>query len=83
LESPGKQAGSPRSSPASSENATVDTWRNFRHEFDRMHVFSLETKEGRIAKRSMTTKGQRETLAALELRDPAQILECELPTPAE
>jgi hypothetical protein len=61
------------------ENATGDTWRNVRHELDHMHLVTLETKEGRIAKRSMTTKGQRDILAALELREPAQILDYELP----
>ena len=63
------------------ENATGDTWRNLRHELDRMHLVTLETAEGRVAKRSTTTKRQREILAALELREPAQILDYELPTP--
>lgn len=65
------------------ENATGDTWRNVRHELDRMHLVTLETKEGRIAKRSAITKGQQKILAALEVREPAQILDYELPTPAE
>ena len=65
------------------ENATGDTWRNLRHELDRMHLVTLETSEGRIAKRSATTKGQRDIFAALEIREPAQILDYELPTPAE
>lgn len=65
------------------ENATGDTWRNLRNELDRMHLVTLETREGRIAKRSATTKAQREILAALEVREPAQILDYELPTPVE
>lgn len=65
------------------ENATGDTWRNLRHELDRMHLVILETKEGRIAKRSTTTKRQREILAGLEVREPAQILDYELPAPIE
>ena len=65
------------------ENATGDTWRNLRHELDRMHLVTLETSEGRIAKRSATTKGQRDIFAGLEIREPAQILDYELPTPAE
>jgi hypothetical protein len=65
------------------ENATGDTWRNLRNELDRMHLVTLETREGRIAKRSATTKRQREILAALEVREPAQILDYELPTPVE
>jgi transposase len=63
------------------ENATGDTWRNLRNELDRMHLVTLETTEGRIAKRSATTKRQREILAALEVREPAQILDYELPKP--
>ena len=54
------------------ENATGDTWRNLRHELDRMHLVTLETTEGRIAKRSATTKRQREILSALALREPAR-----------
>jgi len=66
------------------ENGCDGTWRNLRHELDRMHLVTLETTEGRIAKRSTTTKGQREILAALAIREPAQILDYELPlTPAE
>ena len=65
------------------ENATGDTWRNIRNELDRMHLVTLETTEGRIAKRSATTKRQREILTALEIREPAQILDYELPVPVE
>ena len=65
------------------ENATGDTWRNLRNELDRMALVTLETQEGRIAKRSATTKRQREILAALEVREPTQILDYELPTPVE
>ena len=65
------------------ENATGDTWRNLRNELERMALVTLETREGRIAKRSATTKRQREILAALEVREPAQILDYELPTPVE
>jgi hypothetical protein len=65
------------------ENGCGDTWRNVRNELDRMHLVTLGTQEGRIAKRSATTKGQREILTALKLREPAQILDYELPTPVE
>jgi len=65
------------------ENGCGDTWRNVRNELDRMHLVTLGTKEGRIAKRSATTRGQREILTALNLREPAQILDYELPTPVE
>ena len=46
-----------------------------------MALVALETQEGRIAKCSATTKRQREILAALEVREPAQILDYELPIP--
>jgi hypothetical protein len=46
-----------------------------------MHLVTLETKEGRIAKRSATTARQRELFSALEVREPAQILDYELPAP--
>jgi hypothetical protein len=37
------------------ENATGDTWRNVRHELDRMHLITLSTDHGRVAQRSATT----------------------------
>ena len=41
------------------ENATDDTWRNVRHELDRMHLVTLRSADGRIAQRSATTPRQR------------------------
>lgn len=52
------------------ENATQRSWRCIREELDRMHLVTLATAEGRVAKRSLTTPGQREILAALELPEP-------------
>jgi len=63
------------------ENATGDTWRNLRHELDRMHLVTLATPEGRIAKRSATTTRQRQILTDLQIREPAQILDYQLPAP--
>jgi len=65
------------------ENATGDTWRNLRHELDRMHLITLATDDGRIAQRTATTQRQRQILAALQIREPAQILDYQLPTPVE
>jgi len=65
------------------ENATGDTWRTLRHELDRMHLVTLATPEGRIAKRSVTTTRQRKILTDLQIREPAQILDYQLPTPVE
>ena len=52
------------------ENATGESWRAVRDELERMHLVTLETREGRVAKRSLTTPRQRQILAALELPEP-------------
>ena len=52
------------------ENATGESWRSVRDELERMHLVTLETSEGRVAKRSLTTPGQRQIFAALELPEP-------------
>ena len=52
------------------ENATGESWRSVRDELERMHLVTLETGEGRVAKRSLTTPGQGRIFAALELPEP-------------
>jgi IS4 transposase len=52
------------------ENATGESWRSVREELERMHLVTLEASEGRVARRSQTTAGQRRILAALELPEP-------------
>lgn len=64
------------------ENGTGDTWRNVRHELDRMHLVTLETAEGRVAQRSGTTPGQAQILASLDLAEPGRYLHFQLPTPS-
>jgi hypothetical protein len=64
------------------ENGTGDTWRNVRHELDRMHLVTMETAEGRVAQRSATTPGQAEILAKLDIAEPGRFLDFELPTPS-
>ena len=65
------------------ENATGDTWRNFRHELERMHLVTMETAEGRVAQRTTTTTpGQTEILAKLKIAEPGRYLDFELPTPS-
>jgi hypothetical protein len=61
------------------EHTTGDTWRNVRHELDRMHLVTLETKEGRVAQRSMTTPRQGKIFAALDIAEPARFFDFELP----
>ncbi len=64
------------------ENGTGDTWRNVRHELDRMHLVTMETAEGRVAQRTGTTPGQADILAALQIAEPGRFLDFELPTPS-
>ena len=61
------------------ENATDDTWRNVRHELDRMHLVTLATADGQVAQRSATTAGQKAILAALELPEPARFFDFAVP----
>ncbi len=63
------------------ENATGDTWRNVRHELDRMHLVTLATAaDGQVAQRSATTAGQKTILTALELGEPARFFDFTAPT---
>ena len=63
------------------ENGTGDTWRNVRHELDRMHLVTMETAEGRVAQRSNTTAGQAEILKALHIAEPGRFFDFEVPEP--
>jgi hypothetical protein len=51
-EATSNSAGSPCWSSWSGENTTGDTWRNIAHELDRMHLVTLATPQGRVARRS-------------------------------
>jgi len=62
------------------ENATNDTWRNVRHELDRMHLITLATADGQVAQRSATTPGQKTILTALQLGEPARFFDFTLPS---
>lgn len=57
------------------ENTTTDTWRNLRHELDRMALVTLATAHGTVAQRSTTTPGQRTILTALELPEPPKFFD--------
>jgi hypothetical protein len=61
------------------ENTTGDTWRNLRHELDRMHLVTLATADGQVAQRSATTPGQRAILAALDLPEPPRFFDFTVP----
>jgi Transposase DDE domain len=57
------------------ENTTADTWRNLRHELDRMALVTLATPAGQLAQRSQTTPGQRAVLTALDLPEPPKFFD--------
>jgi hypothetical protein len=57
------------------ETAVCDTWRNIRHELDRMHLVTLATADGRVAQRSAATPGQQAILHALDLPEPPKFLD--------
>ena len=61
------------------ENATNDTWRNTRHELDRMHLVTLATADGHVAQRSATTAGQKAILTALGLPEPPRFFDFTVP----
>jgi hypothetical protein len=52
------------------ETATGDTWRNLRHELDRMHQVTLATDHGQVTQRSAVTARQKQILTALDLPEP-------------
>ncbi len=62
------------------ENATDDTWRNVRHELDRMHLLSLATGDGHVPQRSALTAGQKTILADLDLPEPPRFFDLTVPT---
>jgi hypothetical protein len=57
------------------ETATGDTWRNIRHELDRMHLVTLATANGRAAQRSAATPGHQAIFGALDLREPPKFFD--------
>ena len=57
------------------ENATGDTWRNARHELDRMHLVTFATGDGQVAQRSALTAGHKAILAALDLPEPPRFFD--------
>jgi hypothetical protein len=57
------------------ETRTGDTWRNLRHELDRMHLVTFATADGRVAQRSALTADQKTILGALDLPEPPKYLD--------
>ena len=57
------------------ETATDDTWRNLRHQLDRMHQVTLASPHGTIVQRNATTAAQADILRRLELPEPPKFYE--------
>jgi hypothetical protein len=57
------------------EIRTVDTWRNLRHELDRLHLVTFATADGHVAQRSALTSDQKTILTALDLPEPPKYLD--------
>jgi hypothetical protein len=62
------------------ENATDDTWRNIRHELDRIHLVTLATADGQVAQRSALAPGQKTILPALKLGEPPRFFDFTVPS---
>ncbi|MDA8330776.1 MAG: hypothetical protein M0027_06135 [Candidatus Dormibacteraeota bacterium] len=52
------------------ENQTGQTWRNLRHELQRLHPVTLATDHGTVAQCSQLTPGQQAILRQLAMPDP-------------
>ena len=61
------------------ETATGDTWRNVRHELDRLALVTLATGHGQVAQRSALTAGHKTILTALELPEPPRFFDFAVP----
>ena len=61
------------------ENAASGTWRNLRHELDRMHLVTLTAADGQAAQRSATTPRQQAILHAPGLQEPPKFFDFTLP----
>ncbi|HET6918175.1 MAG TPA: IS1634 family transposase [Jiangellaceae bacterium] len=63
------------------ETATGDTWRNLRHQLDRMHQGTFTGEAGTIRRRTATLPEQAAILRALNLPEPPQFAQLTPPTP--
>jgi Transposase DDE domain len=61
------------------ETATGDTWRNLRHQLDRMHLGTFTGEAGTIRRRTATLPEQAAILRALKLPEPPQFAELSPP----
>lgn len=61
------------------ENTTGDTWRNIRHELDRMHLVTLATPAGTLAQRTAITARQKTIWDAADLSEPNRFFDFNVP----
>jgi hypothetical protein len=64
------------------ETATGDTWRNLRHELDRMHLGTFTGPAGTVRRRTATSPGQAAILRALDLAEPREFSDLHPARPA-
>ncbi|MGH9258770.1 MAG: IS1634 family transposase [Acidimicrobiales bacterium] len=64
------------------ETTTGDTWRNLRHELDRIHLGTFTGAPGTIRRRTATTPTQAALLRALDLAEPREISDIRPARPA-
>ncbi len=64
------------------ETATGGTWRNLRHQLDRMHLGTFTGEVGTVRRRTATLPEQAAILRALKLPEPPQFAELTPPPPA-
>jgi hypothetical protein len=57
------------------ENTTAETWRNIRHQLDRIHLVTLATSDGHVAQRSVLTAAQKQILDTLDVPEPPRFLD--------
>ena len=62
------------------ENRTQDTWRNLRHELQRLHLGAFQGSAGRCLQRTEITSRQAEILKSLEIPEPSRFLTLEANT---
>ena len=63
------------------ETGAGDTWRNLRHELDRMHLGEFAGSAGRVRQRTETTPGQDAIFRALGVAEPKRFLDLAPATP--
>ena len=61
------------------ETTTGDTWRNLRHELDRIHLVTLALPDGNVAQRTELTARHRAILTALQLPEPPRYFDFTTP----